>query len=158
MLRELSMSAQALSDPTRLRILKLLSLGDLCVCELVYLLPASQSRVSQNLSLLKYAGLVTDQRQGRWVYYSLNRPAFEAMVSSLRILLDDTNLDSLPEMAAEAERWREMQVDNPRAVCSSPSDESSIRDILVVHETNAKPDLALDSRSQDSEGQKVSEV
>jgi len=119
MLQELSAVGQALSDPTRLRILKLLALGQLCVCELVYLLPASQSRVSQNLAILKYAGLVTDERQGRWVHYSLNRPAFEQAIASLRSLVGETNLAHIPEMAAEAARWQQMQEDNPRSVCDA---------------------------------------
>jgi ArsR family transcriptional regulator, arsenate/arsenite/antimonite-responsive transcriptional repressor len=117
MLRESSDVAQALSDPMRLRILKLLALRDLCVCELVYLLPASQSRVSQNLAILKYAGLVTDTRDGRWVHYSLNRAALEQALTDLHALVLDVSLDALPEMAVEAERWRTMQTDNPRSVC-----------------------------------------
>ena len=117
MLRELSLVGQALSDPVRLRILKLLVVSDLCVCELVYLLPASQSRVSQNLSILRYAGLVTDRREGRWVHYALNRPAFEQALADLRTFATDASLDGVPEMAGEAERWVRMQTDNPRGVC-----------------------------------------
>jgi ArsR family transcriptional regulator len=117
MLRELSTIAQALSDPIRLRILKLLALRDLCVCELVYLLPASQSRVSQNLAILKYAGLVTDTREGRWVHYSLNRAAFEQALADFHAVIADLSLDAVPDMAAEAERWKRMPVDNPRGVC-----------------------------------------
>jgi ArsR family transcriptional regulator len=117
MLRELSLVGQALSDPIRLRILKLLAVSDLCVCELVYLLPASQSRVSQNLSILRYAGLVTDTREGRWVHYALNRPAFEQALADLRTLTTEACLEGVPEMAGEAERWARMQTDNPRGIC-----------------------------------------
>lgn len=119
MLRELSATAQALSDPTRLRILTLLAQRDLCVCELVYLLPASQSRVSQNLSILKNAGLVTDTRDGRWVFYALNRDALMQVTADLHALVGKGSLDALPEMAGEAERWRRMQTDNPRGVCQT---------------------------------------
>jgi ArsR family transcriptional regulator, arsenate/arsenite/antimonite-responsive transcriptional repressor len=108
MLRELSEVAQALSDPMRLRILKLLAMGDLCVCELVYLLPASQSRVSQNMAILKYAGLVTDTRDGRRVHYSLNRAILEQALSDLRKIILDAGFDALPEMTAEAERRQRM--------------------------------------------------
>jgi ArsR family transcriptional regulator, arsenate/arsenite/antimonite-responsive transcriptional repressor len=117
MLRELSLVGQALSDPIRLRILKLLAQRDLCVCELVYLLPATQSRVSQNLALLKNANLVSDRREGRWVHYALNRTVFEQALADFRAFVSTTSLDDVPEMSVEAERWARMAVDNPRGVC-----------------------------------------
>ncbi len=61
----------ALSDPTRLSVLERLAHGELCVCELTGLLSLGQSRLSFHLRTLKEAGLVTDRRDGRWVYYSL---------------------------------------------------------------------------------------
>lgn len=77
----------ALSDETRLGILARLSSGERCVCELTDALDAAQSRLSFHLKVLKSAGLVTDRRQGRWAYYSLNAEAFaeaEAVVTGLR--------------------------------------------------------------------------
>jgi ArsR family transcriptional regulator len=49
------------------------------VCDLTGALDAAQSRLSFHLKTLKDAGLVTDRRQGRWVYYALNPEAFEAL-------------------------------------------------------------------------------
>lgn len=66
----------ALSDETRLEILDRLSRGERCVCELTDALDAAQSRLSFHLKVLKSAGLVTDRREGRWSYYSLNAAAF----------------------------------------------------------------------------------
>ncbi|MGH7399994.1 MAG: ArsR/SmtB family transcription factor, partial [Candidatus Rokuibacteriota bacterium] len=43
-----------------------------CVCDLTDVLGASQSRMSFHLKVLKDAGLVTDRKDGRWVYYALN--------------------------------------------------------------------------------------
>ena len=64
---------QALSDYTRLRsIFLLVREGELCVCELTYALDIIQPKVSRHLALLREMGLVTDQRQGQWVYYRLN--------------------------------------------------------------------------------------
>jgi ArsR family transcriptional regulator len=63
----------ALSDETRLEIVAMLSHGERCVCELQDALDAAQSRLSFHLKTLKDAGLVTDRRDGRWVYYALNR-------------------------------------------------------------------------------------
>ena len=62
----------ALSDETRLSILRRLRLGERCVCDLTDDLDAAQSRLSFHLKVLKDAGLVTDRRDGRWMYYTLN--------------------------------------------------------------------------------------
>jgi ArsR family transcriptional regulator len=62
----------ALSDATRLSILQRLRLGERCVCDLTDALDAAQSRLSFHLKVLKDAGLVTDRRDGRWMYYTLN--------------------------------------------------------------------------------------
>lgn len=111
MLKNLLAVAHALSDPTRLRIVKLLAVRDLCVCQLEYLLDASQSRISQNLSILKYADLVTDTRSGRMVFYSLNRPVFEQAIADLQAIVGEQSLDSTPEMSEERRRWQSMPLD-----------------------------------------------
>jgi len=63
---------RALSDETRLRIYLLLLKGELCVCELVNILNMQQSRISHSLRILKEAGLVDNQREGKWIIYSAN--------------------------------------------------------------------------------------
>lgn len=65
----------ALSDETRLRILERLRGGERCVCELTDALDAAQSRLSFHLKVLKEAGLVADRREGRWMYYTVEREA-----------------------------------------------------------------------------------
>ncbi|HUR95487.1 MAG TPA: metalloregulator ArsR/SmtB family transcription factor [Gemmatimonadales bacterium] len=65
----------ALSDPTRVSILQRLRHGERCVCDLTDALEAAQSRLSFHLKVLKEAGLVTDRREGRWMYYTLNSEA-----------------------------------------------------------------------------------
>jgi len=65
----------ALSDQTRLSILQRLRFGERCVCDLSDALDAAQSRLSFHLKVLKDAGLVTDRRDGRWMYYTLNADA-----------------------------------------------------------------------------------
>lgn len=62
----------ALSDETRLSILDCLRGSERCVCDLTDSLEAAQSRLSFHLRVLKEAGLVTDRREGRWMYYTLN--------------------------------------------------------------------------------------
>ena len=62
----------ALSDGTRLAVLGMLAGGERCVCDLQGALDAAQSRLSFHLKVLKDAGLVTDRKEGRWSYYTLN--------------------------------------------------------------------------------------
>ena len=62
----------ALSDSTRLSILQRLRFGERCVCDLTDALDAAQSRLSFHLKVLKDADLVTDRREGRWMYYTMN--------------------------------------------------------------------------------------
>jgi ArsR family transcriptional regulator len=76
---------RALGDETRLRLLEQLRGGEQCVCDLTDELEASQPRLSFHLKTLKDAGLVTDRREGRWVYYAINP---EALVTLERVLTE----------------------------------------------------------------------
>jgi ArsR family transcriptional regulator len=71
-LNELTTIFKALSDATRLRIVKLLEKGELCVCDIVSALDIVQPKASFHLSVLKEAGLIKDRKQGKWIHYSLN--------------------------------------------------------------------------------------
>jgi ArsR family transcriptional regulator len=70
---------RALGDETRLRLLEQLRGGEQCVCDLTDELDASQPRLSFHLKTLKDAGLVTDRKDGRWVYYAINPEAFATL-------------------------------------------------------------------------------
>ena len=63
---------KALSDETRLRILKLLEHGELCVCDIVAALDTIQPKVSFHLSALREAGLIKDRKQGKWIHYRID--------------------------------------------------------------------------------------
>lgn len=63
---------KALSDETRIRILKLLENGELCVCDVVAALDMVQPKVSFHLSVLKEAGLIKDRKQGKWIHYRID--------------------------------------------------------------------------------------
>src|SRR3954469_21119813 len=86
----LARSAQlfhALSDEARLKIIRILLDGEHCVCDLMTHIDAAQSRLSYHLKVLKDAGLVTDRREGRWSYYTLQRDAFleaEELLAGIR--------------------------------------------------------------------------
>jgi DNA-binding transcriptional ArsR family regulator len=62
---------KAISDPARIRIICALKGGELCVCEIMALLNMPQTMVSHHCKILKVAGIVSDRKAGKWVYYSL---------------------------------------------------------------------------------------
>lgn len=74
---------QAVAEETRFEIVRRLSGGERCVCELQDDLGAAQSRLSFHLKKLKDAGVVSDRREGRWVYYALVPDALDEMRSFL---------------------------------------------------------------------------
>ena len=63
---------KALSDETRLRIMKLLEHGELCVCDIVAAFDMIQPKVSFHLGVLKKAGLLKDRKQGKWMHYRID--------------------------------------------------------------------------------------
>ncbi len=64
---------KCLSDTTRLRCIILLQKeGKLCVCELTAALDLSQPKISRHLALLRQCGLLSDKREGQWVFYQIN--------------------------------------------------------------------------------------
>jgi len=66
---------KALADATRLRILRLLMAGEVCVCDIHDTLKIPQAKASRHLAYLRRAGLVTTRREGLWVHYSLSTSA-----------------------------------------------------------------------------------
>src|SRR3954468_2699753 len=76
----------ALSDPIRIDVLSELAQGERCVCDLTAALGVAQSRLSWHLKTLKDAGLVSDRREGRWSYYTLERDAFARAEDALSML------------------------------------------------------------------------
>jgi ArsR family transcriptional regulator len=91
--QDLAAIFHALSDETRLAIVKRLAGGERCVCDLQDLLDAAQSRLSYHLKTLKDAGLISDRRDGRWVHYSLVPGALDSVV------------DFIGDMEAAAHEW-----------------------------------------------------
>jgi ArsR family transcriptional regulator len=70
-MKELEQYFKALGDVNRLRILNLLLHGELCVCDIQYVLESSQPNVSRHLAYLKNSGLVLDRRNGLRIFYRL---------------------------------------------------------------------------------------
>jgi len=73
-MKDLEQLFKGLADQTRLRILNLLIHGELCVCDIQYVLESSQPNVSRHLTYLRNSGLVLDRRDGARMYYRLAQP------------------------------------------------------------------------------------
>jgi len=83
---------KVLSDKNRLRILKLLELRKFCVCELAAVIGITQPSVSRHLKKLKASGLISDEQQGFWTDYFLNKPdcvCGSALMGLIRSWLND---------------------------------------------------------------------
>ncbi|MDH3567982.1 MAG: metalloregulator ArsR/SmtB family transcription factor [Desulfobacteraceae bacterium] len=74
---------KALSDPNRIKIIKLLQQKVMCVCELQAAIKISQPSVSKHLKILEEAGLVDYQKDGLWVNYSLSNGHHSPYAASL---------------------------------------------------------------------------
>lgn len=84
---------KALSDPSRVKIIKMLQRRSMCVCEMQAALEIAQPTVSKHLKLLEDAGLVSFKKDGLWVNYSLadggSSPYVAALLGSIRHWLED---------------------------------------------------------------------
>jgi ArsR family transcriptional regulator len=79
---------KALSDPNRLRILKMLQAKGLCVCEITEVLELATSTVSKHLSILREAGFIIEEKDGKWVNYMINPRPADPGITSLMSTLD----------------------------------------------------------------------
>ena len=105
--QRISSMFRAFSDPTRLRILRLLQAGECCVGDLVSILELPQPSVSRHLAYLREAGLVADRKQGLWVYYRLTPVEGAFHQSLLRCL--DCCFGEVPELQADARRAAQLK-------------------------------------------------
>jgi ArsR family transcriptional regulator, lead/cadmium/zinc/bismuth-responsive transcriptional repressor len=88
---------RALAHPVRLRILDVLAREEACVCHLTAILRKPQPYVSQQLSMLRDADLVTDRREGTLIYYRLRDERLADLLALGRRLLPEGGSPDLPE-------------------------------------------------------------
>ncbi|MGZ9265370.1 MAG: ArsR/SmtB family transcription factor [Candidatus Deferrimicrobiaceae bacterium] len=122
---------KAASDPTRVRIQKILESGEIRVCQIIAVVQLSQPTISNHLSLLKSAGLITDRKDKKWVFYSLDGQDGYAgsILRNLRGWLnDDPLIEKDRERTALARNLgavticaRGMTLPRRKAVCCSPA-------------------------------------
>ncbi len=88
-MQDLIKAMKALSDETRLRILKALLERKCCVCEVMQALDISQSRASRNLGILQDAGFLKARRDGVWIVYAVDWQTVNRYVTALAKLVKD---------------------------------------------------------------------
>ena len=112
-LTQLERVFKALADATRLRILRLLMAGEVCVCDIHDTLKIPQAKASRHLAYLRRAGLVNTRREGLWIHYKLAKPV-DPIVAAIE---DATThvLGHIESLKKDAERFEK------RTGCCLPS-------------------------------------
>ncbi len=115
-LRPYEDAMKAVGDPTRVRILKILEGGELCVCQIIAVIALGQSTISKHLFLLRAAGLIKDRRDKKWIHYSLDgksgNPYAGGLLRNLRKWLNDD-----PVILKDLERAAMARQIGPQAIC-----------------------------------------
>jgi DNA-binding transcriptional ArsR family regulator len=118
MLQDFIKLSKAISDETRVRILKLLGTGELCVCQLMAILELGQSTVSKHLGILKNAGLIDVRREWTWSFYRLSKKGENRYTRDfLRLMASVLNDD--PLIQKDGERFREVITKNIKILCNT---------------------------------------
>lgn len=103
---DVTICLKAVSDPTRLLMMKLVETNELCVCQFVVMFDMSQPAISQHLRKLRHAGLVKENRKGQWRFYSMNQESVHApLLQNILSHIEDTD----PQL--QALRAKEAPVD-----------------------------------------------
>ena len=82
----ISKKLKAISDPKRLKIIDMLSCDELCACEILEKFDISQPTLSHDMRKLEEVGLVTSRREGKNIYYSLNKASLDEIEDSLNLI------------------------------------------------------------------------
>ncbi|HVP81102.1 MAG TPA: metalloregulator ArsR/SmtB family transcription factor [Thermodesulfobacteriota bacterium] len=98
---------RALSEEARLRIVMLLTNGELCVCDLMAILEEPQSKISRHLAYLTHSGLTKGKRVGVWMHYSLKEPLDEVYKAEIEFL--KKQLSHLPQLCSDSEKLLELK-------------------------------------------------
>jgi ArsR family transcriptional regulator, arsenate/arsenite/antimonite-responsive transcriptional repressor len=108
-MNEVLLPLKALSEEIRIRIVLLLLDREACVCELMEVFGMAQSKLSHHLLMLRDAGILQDEKRGKWNYYRINTkiltPVNTELLSSIsRWLSDDTIVEKDRRMLAKVNK------------------------------------------------------
>jgi len=112
-LKSTSRLFKAVSDSNRLRILKMLEVRPLCVCEIRDVLQLATSTISKHLAILRDAGFILDHKDAKWVEYSLN-PKLDTETAAILSAIQNANVD---DELIQADREKVATVDR-HTLCS----------------------------------------
>jgi ArsR family transcriptional regulator len=117
-LKDIVTIQSTLTEPMRVRIVRLLLERELCVCEIERVLNEPQYKVSRHLGVLKRAGIVHDWREGTWMHYEMSPaldPSWREALNCLCAVWDQS-----PEIRADVKRLKRLAMREPGmpAVCN----------------------------------------
>jgi len=114
---------KALGEPTRLRILRILSVRPMYVCELESVLGISQPRISQHLKILKEASILRESKEAQKTFYMLNG---DIMAKTMQGFMDflKSDIGDLPEFKEESKRIEQLDKDCCVLNCKSGGKEN----------------------------------
>lgn len=105
MIEETARILKALGEPTRLKIIKLLSERELCICELVAVLDMSQPRISQHVKVLRQAGILTERKSRQNSYLKINKEILNGTIIEPLSLLMQVDLIKIEDFQDEYNRY-----------------------------------------------------
>ncbi|MFA7077872.1 MAG: metalloregulator ArsR/SmtB family transcription factor [Syntrophomonas sp.] len=82
---------KAVSDETRLKIIDMISCGEMCACDILEGLDISQSTLSYHMKILSESGLVNAVRDGAWMRYTLNKEKTDALITYFKYITSETD-------------------------------------------------------------------
>jgi ArsR family transcriptional regulator, arsenate/arsenite/antimonite-responsive transcriptional repressor len=106
---------KALSEEVRLRIIMLLTHGELCVCDIMEILEQPQSKVSRHLSYLRSSGIITARRVGVWMHYALSEERDETLDAQIGFMRE-----RLSHLSGFVGDMRKMEILKERKLCEGP--------------------------------------
>lgn len=119
MLEQTASVLKALGEPTRLKIMKFISIQELCICELTAILDMSQPRVSQHVKVLKQVGLLKERKVKQKSYFSINSTALTGPFVAAFGSFMQLELDKIPELVEESLRFSELDNNEEVQACKN---------------------------------------
>lgn len=115
-MRDFLLQAKAISDETRLRIMKLLEDHELCVCQIMATLDLGQSTASKHLGILKNAGLIESRKKATWTFYRLSDKTIHTYNLDFLDLISHS-LSNDPPVRTDRRRLKEILKKDIRTIC-----------------------------------------
>jgi len=119
MIQQTANVLKALGEPTRLKIIKFLSIKELCICELEAILDMSQPRISQHIRVLKQVGLVKERKVKQKCFFTINAAVLDGpIIESFKSFMQ-LKPEKIPELAEENRRFLELDTNEEVLACKN---------------------------------------